>query len=142
MISKEMKNLSRRELVDIIYQMKKNEQQMQEEIEMLQKSLQEKRIRLSTAGSIAQAATEITQVFSVAQTTADLYLHEITCIKADTEKECAKMLEDAKKKAKEILSYSAKKYTDLKACCQAENNKLQMLREEIRELEERRRHES
>ena len=142
MISKEMKNLSRRELVDIIYQMKKNEQQMQEEIELLKKDLQDKRIKISSSGSIAEAAVNITQVFSVAQTAADLYLHEITCIKADTEKECAKMLEDAKKKAKEILSYSAKKYTDLKACCQAENNKLQMLREEIRELEERRRHES
>ena len=33
MISKELKRLSRRELVDIIYQLKKNEQEMQEEIE-------------------------------------------------------------------------------------------------------------
>lgn len=141
MISKEMKNLSRRELVDIIYQMKKNEQQMQEEIELLKKDLQDKRIKISSSGSIAEAAVNITQVFSVAQTAADLYLHEITCIKADTEKECAKMLEDAKKKAKEILSYSAKKYTDLKDCCQAEQKKLQSLREEIQKLEQRRKHE-
>ena len=141
MISKEMKNLSRRELVDIIYQMKKNEQQMQEEIELLKKDLQDKRIKISSSGSIAEAAVNITQVFSVAQTAADLYLHEITCIKADTEKECAKMLEDAKKKAKEILSYSAKKYTDLNACCQAEQKKLQSLREEIQKLEQRRKHE-
>ena len=35
MISKELKRLSRRELVDIIYQLKKNEQEMQEEIELL-----------------------------------------------------------------------------------------------------------
>ena len=35
MINKELKRLSRRELVDIIYQLKKNEQEMQEEIEKL-----------------------------------------------------------------------------------------------------------
>jgi hypothetical protein len=32
MVSKELKRLSRRELVDIIYQMKKNEQLLQDEI--------------------------------------------------------------------------------------------------------------
>ena len=55
MISKELKKLSRRELVDIIYQLKKNEQQMQEKIAALEEALQEKRIRVSVAGSIAEA---------------------------------------------------------------------------------------
>ena len=41
MISKELKRLSRRELVDIIYQLKKNEQEMQERIQSLEKDLQE-----------------------------------------------------------------------------------------------------
>ena len=69
MVSKELKKLSRRELVDIIYQMKKNEQQLHEEIESLQEQLQDKRIRLSVAGSIAEAAVSITNVFSSAQRT-------------------------------------------------------------------------
>ena len=137
MISKEMKNLSRRELVDIIYQMKKNEQEMQKEIAALQKSLQDKRIRLSTAGSVAEAAANITQVFSAAQMTADLYLREIACMKADTETECAKMLEDAKKKAKYILAYGAKKFADLNTYYQVEYEKLQVLRKEVQELEQR-----
>ena len=141
MISKEMNKLSRRELVDIIYQMKKNEQQMQEEITVLQKTLQDKRIRLSEAGSIAEAALDITKMFSVAQNTADLYLHEIACMKADAENECKKMIEDAKKQAKDILSHGAKKFSALNACYEAEYKKLQMLREEIQELEKRRKQE-
>ena len=64
MISKELKRLSRRELVDIIYQLKKNEQQMQEKIAALEEALQEKRIRVSVAGSIAEAAADITNLFS------------------------------------------------------------------------------
>ena len=90
MISKELKRLSRRELVDIIYQLKKNEQEMQEEIESLKNELEDKRIRISTAGSIADAAMSVTNVFSTAQMTADLYLREISYMKEDTEKECEK----------------------------------------------------
>ena len=81
MISKELKKMSRRELMDIIYQMKKNEQQMQDEIASLQEALQDKRLRLSVAGSVAEAAASITNVFSAAQMTADLYLQEIACMK-------------------------------------------------------------
>jgi len=103
MVSKELKRLNRRELMDIIYQMKKNEQQMQEEIAALQAALQDKRMWISEAGSIAEAAANITNVFSAAQATADLYLHEISCMKADTEKQCAKMIEEARKKAAEIV---------------------------------------
>ena len=55
MISKELKKLGRRELVDIIYQLKVNEQKLQEKITELEESLQEKRIRISMAGSIAEA---------------------------------------------------------------------------------------
>ena len=96
MISKELKKLSRRELVDIIYQLKKNEEQLQEKIATLEEELQDKRIKLSVAGSIAEATVDITNIFHTAQRTADLYLHEIACMKADTERECAKMLEKAR----------------------------------------------
>ena len=104
MISKELRKLSRRELVDIIYQLKKNEQEKQEKIDILEEELQNKRIHISVAGSIAEAAVDITQLFANAQRTADLYLYEIAAMKADAEKECAKMLEDAKKQAELILT--------------------------------------
>lgn len=104
MIGKELKRLSRRELVDIIYQLKKNEQENREKIDALEEELQEKRIRISVAGSIAEAATDITRIFSIAQNTADLYLREIESMKEETEKECAKMLETAKKQAEMILA--------------------------------------
>lgn len=113
MISKELKKLSRRELVDIIYQLKKNEQQMQEKIAALEEALQEKRIRVSVAGSIAEAAADITNLFSTAQLTADLYLREIASMKADTERECAKMIEDARVRAEQIISGAENQANDL-----------------------------
>ena len=104
MLGKELKRMSRRELIDIIYQMKKNEQQMQEEIASLQEALQDKRIRLSAAGSVAEAAVSITNILSAAQMTADLYLQEISCMKEETEAQCAARIEEANRTAAKILS--------------------------------------
>ena len=137
MISKELKRLSRRELVDIIYQLKKNEQEMQEEIESLKNELQDKRIRISTAGSIADAAMSVTNVFSTAQMTADLYLREISYMKEDTEKDCAKKIENAEKMVKEILADGEKKFDTLKAAYKREHVRWQQLKSEVAELEER-----
>ena len=86
MDSKNLKKLNRRELVDIIYQMKKNELQMQEEIAALKDALEDKRLKIANAGSLADAAVQITQIFTAAQAAADIYLEEIAAMKAEVEK--------------------------------------------------------
>ena len=113
MNSKELKKMSRRELMDIIYQMKKNEQQMQDEIASLQEALKDKRLRLSEAGSVAEAAAAITNVFSAAQMTADLYLQEISCMKEETERECAARIEEANRAVEKIMSDGKKQFAEL-----------------------------
>ena len=95
MLHKELKKLSRRELIEVIYQLKQNEQKLQEQVAALEEELQERRIRIVAAGSIAEAAVDITNIFGAAQITADLYLHEIAAMK----EEAAKALEEAKKQA-------------------------------------------
>ena len=104
MVSNELKKLNRRELIEIIYQMKKNEEQLQKEIAALKEELQDKRIRLSNAGSISEAAAPITNLFSTAQSTADLYLQEIACMKEETKKECSRMIEEAYRAVSRIHS--------------------------------------
>ena len=137
MISKELKKLNRRELVDVIYQLKKNEEQMQDQIASLEAELQDRRIHLSAAGSVAEAATDITGIFSVAQSTADLYLSEIASMKEDTQRECAKMIEEAKKKVESIMAVGREQYDTLAARYRADYKKWQQLRAEIEKLEER-----
>ena len=124
MMNKELKKLSRKELVDIIYQMKKKEEELESEIASLKEALEEKRMRLSVAGSIADAATTITNIFSAAQMTADLYLREISCMKEDAERECAEILEENKRMAARLDAQYAADY-----------KKWQQLREEIKALE-------
>ena len=104
MVTKELKKLSRRELIELIYQMKKNEQRLQEEIAALQAALQEKRIRLEEAGSIADAAVALTGLLTAAQETANLYLSEISCMKAETQQACEQMLAEARQVSARIKS--------------------------------------
>ena len=137
MISKELQKLSRRELVDIIYQLKKNDQQKQAQITAMDEALQQRRIRLSVAGSIAEAAADITRLFSTAQETADLYLQEIETMRSDTKKECAAMIEDARRQAAEIVAESERQLAMLNSCYNTEYQKLQALRAELQQLEAR-----
>jgi cell division septum initiation protein DivIVA len=135
MVSNELKKLSRRELVDIIYQLKKNEQLLQDEIASLQEALEDRRIHLSTAGSIAEAAISITNVLSSTQAAADLYLQEVTYMKQDAEIECAKMIDEAKQQAAEIIAESEKQRTDLNKLYQYELEKWYKLHQEVQLLE-------
>ena len=132
MVSKELRKLNRRELIDIIYQMKKNEQQMQEQIAALQAELEEKRIRLSQAGSIAEAALAVTNVFSAAQEAADLYLQEISSMKAETERECKQILEQARKTAADIHPEVSPRQTAAEPVRQADRSRLRKAGQLIR----------
>jgi cell division septum initiation protein DivIVA len=120
LVEKELRKLNRRDLVDVIYQLKKNEQNLQEEIDSLQEALKDKRLKISNAGSIADAASSITNVFGAAQQTADLYLSEICFMKEEAEKECAKIIEEAEKKALEIISNAENKAAEIKSSYEAE----------------------
>lgn len=140
MFKKELSKFSRRELVDILYQMKKNEQKQEAEITALKEALEDRRIRLSEAGSISDAAVSITNLLTTAQSAADLYLGEIAAMKAEAEAECVRMIEEAKMKVDRILSEGQNACAELYAVYQADYKKWQELQEEIRALESDRRY--
>lgn len=138
MFSKELKKLSRRELVEVIYQLKKNDEDRLAQIAALEEALQEKRIRISVAGSIAEAAKDITQLFATAQSTADLYLREIAFMKEEAEKESAATVEAAKAQAAQILAEAQQHCADINARYEALYEKYQVLSAQLQQLEETR----
>lgn len=102
-MKKELKSLKRSELIEIIYQLKKSEQELQKENEALRKSLESKRISLANAGSIADAALALTDIFTTAQESADVYLSEIVQRKAELESDYDLIIDEANSKADEIV---------------------------------------
>ena len=85
MTDKEFRHLSRRELIDIIYQMKKNEEELQKRLLEAEQKLQEREIHIAEAGSIAEAALQIQHIFEDAQAAADLYLESVKAVREKNE---------------------------------------------------------
>ena len=136
MVEKELRKLSRRELVEVIYQMKKNEQQMKAELAELKEELQDKRLRISEAGSIAEAATKISKVFYAAQASADLYLQEITCIKEEAAAECEKIIAEVKGKAEQILAMGSDLLENIEVYHKLDEEKWLQFQQEMQALEQ------
>ena len=110
MTDKEFKRLSRAQLIDIIYQFQLQIDKLTEQNRELEKELEDKRIRLNSAGNIADAALEINNCFRDAQNAAEQYLNEIKAIRDETEAERQKILSQAKAEAEEIVANAKKKY--------------------------------
>ncbi len=77
MTDKEFKHLRRSELIEIIYELQKNEKKLQDELEMTKEKLASKEIKIAEAGSIAEAVIGLSDIFERAQAAADEYLNQI-----------------------------------------------------------------
>ena len=99
MTDKEFKQLNREQLIDIIYQLQLQVDELTEKNHSLEKALVDKRIRINNAGSIAEAALEINECFRNAQVAAEQYLSEIKAMREETEAECERTFAEARAKA-------------------------------------------
>ncbi len=84
MTDKEFKRLSRAQLIDIIYKLQLELDKVNEEKQELESKFADKRLRLQSAGNIAEAALEINDCFRSAQNAAEQYLNEIKAIREET----------------------------------------------------------
>ena len=108
MTDKEFKRLSRAQLIEIIYQLQLQIDKLDEEKQELESKLADKRLRLQSAGNIAEAALEINDCFRSAQNAAEQYLNEIKAIREESEAERQRILAQAQAEAEAIIA-SAKK---------------------------------
>lgn len=105
-MSKELRRLNRSQLIEIIYELEKQDEQYLEEIETLRSQLESREIKISSSGSIAEAAMQLNGIFESAQAAAEQFLQSVRSA-ADHEKE--KLIAEAKEKAAEILADAERK---------------------------------
>ena len=115
MTDKEFKKLSRAQLIEIIYRLQLELDKVNEEKQELENELTDKRLRLQSAGSIADAALEINDCFRTAQNAAEQYLNEIKNMRKETEAECRRIIEDAHAEAEAIISGAKNTQCDFEA---------------------------
>ena len=119
MTDKEFKRLSRAQLIDIIYKLQLELDKVNEEKQELESKLADKRLRLQSAGNIAEAALEINDCFRSAQNAAEQYLNEIKAIREETEAERQRVLSQARAEAEAIIAGAKKTQVDYDSAIEA-----------------------
>ena len=120
MTDKEFKRLNRAQLIEIIYQFQMKVDTLTEQNQELERELADKRLRLSSAGNIAEAALKMNDCFRSAQNAAEQYLNEIKAIREETEAERHRILSETQEQRERILSETQEERQRIIAEAQAE----------------------
>lgn len=96
MTEKELKKLTRYQLLELLIVQTERADKLQQELEVLQKQLNDQAIRATVVGSIAEEAMQLSGVFEAAQKAADLYLETI-------QKKAEGIVQEAEEKARQLL---------------------------------------
>lgn len=119
MTDKEFKRLSRSQLIEVIYQLQLQLDKANEEKQVLESELADKRLRLHEAGNIANAALEMNNCFRSAQNAAEQYLNEIKAIREETEAERQRILAQAQAEADAIVAAAKEAQNDCDSAIEA-----------------------
>ena len=119
MTDKELRRLSRSELLEmLIAQMKENEA-LQSRLELAEAQLNDRQIAVEKAGTLAEASLSLNGVFEAAEAAAQQYLENIERMSGQQETICRDMQAEAEAKAAEIVreaqEYSKKTHAEADA---------------------------
>ena len=127
MTDKELRRLSRAELLDILYEQQKQYEASLAENRALQQKLEDRTLRISKAGSIADAAVQISGVLEAAQAAADQYLASVKAATAEmvrktdeAQRQREAIVQDAEREAAQILSRAQEQAAQILAGAEAQ----------------------
>ena len=129
MTDREFKRLSRSQLIDIIYQLQLKQEEINAENQRLSSELADKRILVTNAGSLADAALEIHNVMQSAQNAAEHFLEEIQLrindeyqrILQETNAEAAAIISQATREAENIIAKAKQEAANIVLQARSEN---------------------
>ena len=102
MTDKELKRLSRTELLELLLAQTKEAERLARKLEKAEQMLADRQLQINKAGDIAQAALAVNGVMEAAQAAAQQYLDNIIRMEQETRLRCKKILDDAQQAAQQI----------------------------------------
>ena len=108
MTEKELRRLSRKELLEILIDQTKEISSLRETVQNLESQLNERKIAIAESGSLAEASLKLNGIFADADRAAKQYLENVRMI----EEERKRLLEDTRKKADEMIAEAEKIRSD------------------------------
>lgn len=105
MNNKELKKLSRKDLLEIILAQTNRIEDLETENKKLTTELNSKKIDIESSGSLAEAVVKLSGIFDLAQKTADEY---VSLVKVNTKKQETKMKKELEKEKNKIIKRTIK----------------------------------
>lgn len=109
MTDRELKRLSRADLLEMMIALSKENEQLRTELSETRQQLADRIISIEEAGSIAEASLRLNGVFEAAQNACEQYIKNISLksercdqMEKETAEKCARMLEEARSQADQI----------------------------------------
>ena len=102
MTDKELKKLSRGELLELLIAHTEQNERLSTELEQTNAKLQDKKIQIDKAGSLAEAALALNGIFDAAQAAAKQYLDNIEDMNNNQSAVCDRMKQEAEADAAKI----------------------------------------
>ena len=103
MTERELKRLSRSDLVEMLMEQTTRVRELEDQLEDANRILERRDIAIDEAGSIAEAALKLNGVFEAAQAAGEQYLENIRTLSERQEALCARREEESMKRAEKIL---------------------------------------
>lgn len=97
MTEKQLRKLTRAELLELLIEQTKKNAELEKEIADCKAELEGREIKIENAGSIAEAALQLNGIFEAAQKSADQYIENIKKLEDEVALKCEKMEEATKK---------------------------------------------
>lgn len=110
MTDKELRRLSRRELLEMLIAQTAENDQLKTRLEQAEAQLRDRRIAIDNAGSLAEAVLSLNGVFQAAEAAAQQYLENIQRISGQQDELCRALKEKAEKETAQIRQ-EAKAYS-------------------------------
>lgn len=104
MTDQELRKLSRNDLLELLLDQAKEIHRLQTELDEANQKLADRKIKLDKAGSIAEAALQINEVFNAAQEACAQYMFNITELSQRQEAICARMEQETQQKCEKMLA--------------------------------------
>lgn len=103
MTAKELKRLSRSDLLEMLLALRKENDQLRTQLAQAQKQLENRRIQIDNSGSIADAALCLNGVFEAAQAACEQYIFNVrqkcTEMERQTQEKCVALLSQAEEQS-------------------------------------------
>lgn len=104
MTNQELKKLGRADLLELLLEERRENEQLRAKIKAVSEQLEDRTIQLNQAGSIAEASLKLNGVFEAAEAAAAQYLENIKRLSSEEAAVCRNMEAEARKNAEAICA--------------------------------------